>query len=108
MDSTSSAECPFRPTVEDCNDLQNIAKLGVRFPQAGNESVHYLQSPPGIFPAQPPHLTKLGGDAVRAWCVRSAGCTSLVRRLILLEAFGARYEAGLRSRLDLPIRQMFK
>jgi len=93
---------------EDCNALQKIAKVRADFLRRGTNLSIILHLRPGIFPAQPMHLTNLGGDAVRAWCVISAGFTRLVWRWTVLEALGARYAAGLRSRLDLPIRQMFK
>jgi hypothetical protein len=35
MDSTSSAECTFRRTIEDCNDLQKIAKVSADFLRRG-------------------------------------------------------------------------
>ena len=98
---------PFGPPLRIAMTCR-ISPKSEQISSGGNESVHYLHSAPGIFPGQPPHLTNLGGDAIRAWCVISAGCTNLIWRLILLEASEPGVERDRRSRLDLPIRQMFK
>jgi hypothetical protein len=109
MDSTSSAEYTYRRTTEDCNDLQNIAKVSADFLRQANESVHYLHTSRGIFPAQPLHLTNLGGRRGSGVVCHVSGLYEFGMAVFtILEAFGTRYAAGLRSRLDLPIRQMFK
>src|ERR1700751_5317168 len=100
MGSTSSAKCTSRRYMRIAMTCRRSPK-SVQISAGGERICPYLHLCPGIFPAQRLHLTNLRGDAVRAWCFMSAGFTTLLWRLTLLEAFGARYAAGLRSRLDL-------
>jgi hypothetical protein len=54
-----------------------ISLKSVQISSGGERISIYLPSRPGIFPAQPLHLTNLGGDAVGRGVCMSAGCTRL-------------------------------